>query len=45
MDFTKENLATALTHSSYSPNVKSFFSWLGVTMYLTREEVFRHCIP
>jgi methyltransferase (TIGR00027 family) len=41
IDFTKENLATALTHSSsYNPNVKSFFSWLGVTMYLTREEVF-----
>jgi methyltransferase (TIGR00027 family) len=40
IDFTKENLATALTRSSsYDPNVKSFFSWLGVTMYLTREEV------
>jgi len=41
VDFTKENLATALTRSPYyDPNVKSFFSWLGVTMYLTREEVF-----
>jgi methyltransferase (TIGR00027 family) len=41
IDFTKENLVTALTRSSaYNPNVKSFFSWLGVTMYLTREEVF-----
>lgn len=41
IDFTKENLATALTRSSaYDPNAKSFFSWLGVTMYLTREEVF-----
>ena len=41
IDFTKENLATALTRSSsYDPKVKSFFSWLGVTMYLTREEVF-----
>jgi len=41
IDFTKENLAAALSHSSsYDPNVKSFFSWLGVTMYLTREEVF-----
>ena len=41
IDFTKENLATALTRSSsYDPNVKSFFSWLGVTMYLTREDVF-----
>lgn len=42
IDFTKENLAAALTRSSdYDPNVKSFFSWLGVTMYLTREEVFQ----
>lgn len=41
IDFTKENLATALIRSSaYDPNVKSFFSWLGVTMYLTRDEVF-----
>jgi methyltransferase (TIGR00027 family) len=41
IDFTKENLATALNRSSsYDPKVKSFFSWLGVTMYLTREEVF-----
>lgn len=41
VDFTKENLITALTRSSsYDPAVKSFFSWLGVTRYLTREEVF-----
>src|SRR5665647_2967877 len=41
IDFTKENLVTALTRSSYySSKVKSFFSWLGVTMYLTPEEVF-----
>jgi O-methyltransferase involved in polyketide biosynthesis len=32
---------TALTRSSfYDPNVKSFFSWFGVTPYLTQEEVF-----
>jgi methyltransferase (TIGR00027 family) len=42
IDFTKENLATALICSSaYDSNIKSFFSWLGVTMYLTREEVFK----
>jgi methyltransferase (TIGR00027 family) len=42
IDFTKENLATALSCSSaYDSNIKSFFSWLGVTMYLTREEVFK----
>lgn len=41
IDFTKESLVTALTcSSSYDPNVKSFFSWLGVTYFLTREEVF-----
>lgn len=41
IDFTKENLATALTHSSsYDPRAKSFFSWLGVTYYLTQEDVF-----
>ena len=41
IDFTKENLAAVLTHlSAYDPKAKSFFSWLGVTMYLTREEIF-----
>ena len=41
IDFTKESLVTALTgSSSYDPNVKSFFSWFGVTPYLTQEEVF-----
>ncbi len=41
IDFTKENLVTVLTRSSsYDPNVKSFFSWLGVTPYLTQEGVY-----
>jgi methyltransferase (TIGR00027 family) len=41
IDFTKENLVTALTNSSsYDSNVKSFFSWLGVILYLTKDEVF-----
>jgi len=41
IDFTKENLETVLTHSlSYDTKAKTFFSWLGVTMYLTRKEVF-----
>jgi methyltransferase (TIGR00027 family) len=41
IDFTKENLATALTRSpSYDPKVKSFFSWLGVTYYLNHDDVF-----
>lgn len=41
IDFTKENLITVLTRSSaYDSTAKSFFSWLGVTAYLTREEIF-----
>ena len=41
IDFTKKSLETVLTRSpSYDPNAKSFFSWLGVTMYLTPDEVF-----
>jgi methyltransferase (TIGR00027 family) len=39
VDFTKESLGEALRESSYDPQAKSFFSWLGVTMYLTRDEV------
>lgn len=40
VDFTQDSLAAALTHSSYNPQVKSFFSWLGVTYYLPRDAVF-----
>lgn len=41
IDFTQESVASALTHSSsYDLKVKSLFSWLGVVIYLTREEVF-----
>ncbi len=39
-DFTQGDLAAALIKSSYDMQVKSFFSWLGVTMYLSRDEVF-----
>jgi methyltransferase (TIGR00027 family) len=39
LDFTKENVATALSRTSYDPKKKGFFSWLGVTFYLTREVV------
>jgi methyltransferase (TIGR00027 family) len=38
-DFTKESLADALGRSPYDPNQLSFFSWLGVSYYLTREVV------
>ena len=41
IDFKQESLVTALTRSSsYDPKVKSLFSWLGVVIYLTRDEVF-----
>ncbi len=40
VDFTQECLAATLTRSSYAPQTKSFFSWLGVTYYLTRDVVF-----
>jgi methyltransferase (TIGR00027 family) len=39
--FTKESLVTALTNSSsYDPEVKSFFSWLGVINFLSRDDAF-----
>lgn len=42
VDFTKDHLGTELIKSSYDSRVKSFFSWLGVSMYLTREEIFKN---
>ena len=40
IDFTKENLVTALTSSSsYNPKAKSFFSWFGVINYITIDEI------
>jgi methyltransferase (TIGR00027 family) len=39
LDFTKEALAAELTNSSYNSSKMSFFSWLGVTLYLSRETV------
>jgi methyltransferase (TIGR00027 family) len=41
IDFAKESLVTALTSSSsYDPEVKSFFSWLGVINFLSRDDAF-----
>lgn len=40
VDFNQENLAAALRRSSYDPQAPSFFSWLGVTYYLSRDAVF-----
>jgi methyltransferase (TIGR00027 family) len=35
-DLSTESVAAALARSSFRSNQASFFSWLGVTMYLTR---------
>lgn len=40
IDFTQESLADTLRRSAYDPKQLSFFSWLGVSFYLTREVVF-----
>jgi len=40
VDFEQESLAEVLTRSSYNPQALSFFSWLGVTYYLTRDAIF-----
>lgn len=39
VDFANENLAPVLRRTGYDPQKKSFFSWLGVTFYLTRDVV------
>jgi methyltransferase (TIGR00027 family) len=39
VDLAGENLAEALKKTSYSPEKVSFFSWLGVIYYLSKEVV------
>lgn len=39
VDFSKDSFKESLLSSGYNPNELSFFSWLGVTYYLTREEI------
>lgn len=39
-DFTERNLPSALRHSRFDPRALTFFSWLGVTYYLTVKQVF-----
>jgi len=39
VDFTRESLAVALTHSPYDPQSLSFFNWMGVSYYLPRATV------
>jgi methyltransferase (TIGR00027 family) len=38
-DFERESVASALSRSPHDPVIPTFFSWLGVTMYLTREAI------
>ncbi|MFZ0774042.1 MAG: class I SAM-dependent methyltransferase [Candidatus Sulfotelmatobacter sp.] len=37
VDFEQQTLADGLQHSGFNANVAAFFSWLGVTPYLTHE--------
>lgn len=39
VDFTKDNFMDALTGSGFDPAKKSFFSWLGVTYYLSIQSI------
>ena len=39
VDFTKDSLTERLTAAGFDPSVKSFFSWLGVTYYLSTEAI------
>jgi methyltransferase (TIGR00027 family) len=40
IDFSKDSLGDALQQSGFDARQASFFSWLGVTYYLTRETIF-----
>ena len=37
VDFARDSLAERLTASGFDPSAKTFFSWLGVTYYLSAE--------
>lgn len=39
LDFTKDNLTKALLACGFDKNVKTLFSWLGVTYYLSADEI------
>ncbi len=39
VDFTKDSLAERLVAAGFDPSAKSFFSWLGVTYYLSAEAI------
>ena len=39
VDFAKDSLAKCLTGAGFDRSLKTFFSWLGVTYYLTAEAI------
>jgi methyltransferase (TIGR00027 family) len=39
IDFEREAVGEALRRSAYDPAVRSFYSWLGTTYYLTHEAI------
>ena len=39
VDFAKDNLAQKLLDAGFDPKKKTFFSWLGVSYYLTIEQI------
>ena len=39
VNFSQENLVVAIKNSAYDSTKLSFFSWLGVTYYLSREDI------
>ena len=39
VDFTKDSLTERLIAGGFDPSAKSFFSWLGVTYYLSAEAI------
>ena len=39
VDFAEDNIADKLTESGFDKSAKSFFSWLGVTYYLSLEGI------
>jgi methyltransferase (TIGR00027 family) len=41
IDFERQDLLEALTRAGFDQEAPAFFSWLGVTMYLAEEAIFR----
>lgn len=39
VDFERQTLAEGLSAAGFDPSVPTFFTWLGVTMYLTAEAI------